>query len=155
MLHSFIYDNLLYRFYLSGHLMKRNTFLKQLVVPRALINFVLHARHHHTRSGELFTFKFIFEKIWDPYWWPTLSRNAQAWCLGCQGCRRHKKSHNRHWLLIGRTPMKYPFQYVFVDLVEYQTTSVFHDNLRCKFVVTLIDYLTRFAVLCPPPDIEM
>ena len=55
---------------------------------------------------------------------------------------------------MGRAPVERPFQRVSVDLVEYKTLSVTPDGVRHKYVLTIIDHLTRFALLCPLPNKE-
>lgn len=49
-------------------------------------------------------------------------------------------------------PIDRPFQRVSVDLVEYETASLSPTELSCTRVFTVIDNLTRFAVLIPLPN---
>ena len=39
-----------------------------------------------------------------------------------------------------------------MDLVEYKTESVSPTGLKCSYALTIIDHLTRFAVLVALPD---
>lgn len=42
-----------------------------------------------------------------------------------------------------------------MDVVEYKTTLLPHDNVvRCKVVLTIIDHLTIVAAVCPLPNKE-
>ena len=45
-----------------------------------------------------------------------------------------------------------PFQRVLIDLVEDKTESVSPTGLKCPYALTIIDRLTRFAVLVALPD---
>ena len=49
-------------------------------------------------------------------------------------------------------PVDCLFQRVYVDLVEYKTMSRSPTGLSCIWVLTVIDHLTRFAVLIPLPN---
>ena len=45
-----------------------------------------------------------------------------------------------------------PFQRVSIDIVKYKTESVSPTELKCSYALTIIDHLTRFAVLVALPD---
>ena len=46
----------------------------------------------------------------------------------------------------------YPLIAHFMDFVEYKTESVSPIGLECSYALTIIDHLTRFAVLVALPD---
>ena len=52
----------------------------------------------------------------------------------------------------GHLPVDRPFRRVSLDLVEYKTKSVPPTRLICSYALTIIDNLTRFAVLVTLPD---
>ena len=58
----------------------------------------------------------------------------------------------REKLPVGHVTVERPFQRVSVDLVEYKTLSATPDGVRCKYVLSIIDHLTRFALLVALPN---
>ena len=52
----------------------------------------------------------------------------------------------------GHLPVDRPFQRVSIVLVEYKTESVSPAGLKCSYALTIIDHLTRFAVIVALPD---
>lgn len=42
-----------------------------------------------------------------------------------------------------------PIERIPVDFVEYQTLSMFASGVQCKYVLSVMDHLTRSAVLTP------
>ena len=144
-------DGSLFRSYLPGHLRKRGTFRYQLVVPQALVHVVLHACHDHAVSGGHLALQ-TDDEIRGRFWWPTLHHDVKTWCIDCQACQRRKTPRNRAKLPMGHLPVDRPFQRVSIDLVEYKTASRSPTGLSCTWVLTVIDHLTRFAVLIPLPN---
>ena len=54
--------------------------------------------------------------------------------------------------LRGHVPVQRPFERISVDLVEYKVESVSAAGVRCKYVLSMMDHLTRFTVLTPIPN---
>ena len=150
MSHFFLNENMLFRSYLPGNLLKRSTFRDQLVVPSALRTLVLNACHDSRASGGHLAFKATFDKIRDRYWWPTVGINVQTHCQECVACQHRKTSHRTPKLPVGHRPISRPFQCVAIDLVEYNASKQgFH------YVLSVIDHLTRFLILVPLKDKSM
>ena len=142
----------LYRSYLSGRLRKRSTFSDQLVIPSACIPLVLHACHDHAMSGGRLAYKHTFDKVRNRFWWPTLHHDVKTWYQDHQAYQCRKTPHRRPKLPTSHLPVDRPFQRVSIYLVEYKTESVFPTGLKCSYARTIIDHLTRFAVLVALPD---
>ena len=117
------------------------------MIPSACIPMVLHACHNHAMYGGHFAYKHPFDKVRDGFWWPTLHRDVKTWRQDCQACQRRKTPHRRAKLSIGHLPVDRPCQRVLIDLVEYKTEPVSPTGLKCSYALTIIDHLTRFAVL--------
>ena len=62
----------------------------------------------------------------------------------CLSCQHRKSSHRPPKLPVGHRPVTRAFQCVAVDLVEYKSLS--QGN---RFILSVIDHLTRFFVLIP------
>ena len=67
----------------------------------------------------------------------------------CVSCQHRKTSHRPPTLPVGHRPIERSFQFVAVDLVEYKTMS--EGN---RFILSVIDHLTRFIVLIGIPNKE-
>ena len=113
---------------------------------------VLHACHDHAMSGGHLAYKNTFDKVRDIFWRPTLHHDVKTWCQNCFACQRRKRPHRRAKLPAGRLPVDRPFQRVSIDVVEYKTETVSPTELKCSYALTIIDHLTRFAVLVVLPD---
>ena len=122
-------------------------FRDQCVIPSACIPMVLHACHVHAMSGGHLAYKHIFDKERDRFWWPTIHHDVKTSCYDCQASQRRKSPHRPAKLPTGHLPLDRPFQRDSIDLVGYKTQSVSSTGLRCSHALTIIDHLTRFAVL--------
>ena len=87
----------------------------------------------------------------DRFWWPTLHHDVKTWCQDCHAFQRRKTSHRRPKLPTRHLPVDRPFQRVSIDVVEYNTGSV-PNRTECSYALTIIDHLTRFAVLVALPN---
>ena len=147
-----VQDGLLFKSYLPGHLRKRSSFRDQLVLPDALTGLVMHAYHDHALSGGHLAYRPTYDKIRQKYWWPTINKDIRRWCEECQACQRRKTAHRRPKLPTGHVPVQRPFERISVDLVEYKSNSLSAAGVPCKYVLTMMDHLTRFAVFTPIPN---
>jgi len=75
---------------------------------------------------------------------PTDVRTHIETCLSCQ---HRKTSHRSPKLPVGHRPVMRAFQCVAVDLVEYKSLS--QGN---RFILSVIDHLTRFVILIAIKD---
>ena len=128
---------------------KRSSFRDQLVVPTVLRALIMQACHDLPASGGHLAFQATFDRVRDRYWWPTMQGDVQFHCTSCEACQRRKTPHRRPPLPTGHVPVDRPFQRVAIDLVEYKTLSQ-----GCKYVLSVIDHLTRFVILAAIPNKE-
>lgn len=77
------------------------------------------------------------------------SSNVRRWCTKCQACQSRKATHGIPELPTGHIPVERPFQRILIDLVEYKAVSISAAGIECKYVLSMMDHLTRFAVLKP------
>ena len=138
----FLHESLLCRSYRPSHLRRRGDFRDQLVVPASLRKLVINACHDLPSSGGHLAFKATFDRVRDRYWWPTVHTDVQHHVNSCLSCQHRKTSHRPPTLPTGHRPVTRPFQCVAVDLVEYKTVS--EGN---RFILSVIDHLTRFVIL--------
>ena len=121
-----------------------------MVVPTALRTLVTHSCHDLPASGGYLAFKATYDKIRDRCWWPTVAKDVQQHIRQCVACQHRKTSHRLPKFLVGHRPVTRPFQVVAIDLVEYKASA---DKYR--YVMSVIDHLTRFLVLAPLKDKTM
>ena len=140
----FLHEGLLCRSYAPAHLRRRGGFRDQLVVPKALRTLVINACHDLPASGGHLAFKGTFDKVRDRYWWPTMHTDVSTHVESCLSCQHRKTSHRQPKLPTGHRPVSRPFQLVAIDLVEYRSPS--EGN---RFILSVIDHLTRFLILIP------
>ena len=147
MSHYFLNEEILFRSYSPGYLRKRSSFHDQLVVPTAIRKLIVHSCHDLPASGGHLAFKATFDKIRDRYWWPTMSKDVAKHLKCCSSCQHRETSHRPPKLPLGHRPVSRPLQCVAIDLVEYKSSS---NN--SKYVMSVIDHLTRFLVVVAISD---
>ena len=135
---------MLCRSYIPAHLRRRDTFRDQLVVPTSLRKHVIIACHDLPASGGHLAFKGTFDEVRDRYWWPTMHSDVAEHVESCLSCQHRKTSHRPPTFLAEHWPVTKSFQVVAVDLVEYKFKS--EGN---RFILSVIDHLTRFLILIP------
>ena len=114
------------------------------MVPKLLRTLVINACHDLPSSGGHLAFKGTFDKARGRYRWPAMHSDVAEHVESCLPCQRRKTSHRSPTLPTGHRPVTRPFQVVAVDLVEY--TSKSEEN---RFILSVIDHLTRFLILIP------
>ena len=144
-----IHEDLLCHSYRRRHLRRRGNFRDQLVVPASLRKLVINACHDLPSSGGHLAFKATYDKVRDRYWWPTMHTDVSNHVESCLSCQHRKTSHRPPTLPTGHRPVQRSFQCVAVDLVEYKTSS--EGN---RFILSVIDHLTRFVILIAIPNKE-
>ena len=76
-----------------------------------------------------------------------MSTDVRTHIEACLSCQHRKSSPRPPKLPVGHRPVTRTFQCVAVDLVEYKRLS--QGN---RFLLSVIDHLTRFVVLIPIKD---
>ena len=122
------------------------------MIPSTCIPMVRHACHDHAMSDGHLAYKHTSEKVRDRFWWPTLHHDVKTWCQDCHARQRRKTPHCRAKLPTGHLPVDCPFQRVSIYFVDYKTESISPTGLKCSYALTIIDNLTRFAMLVALPD---
>ena len=138
--------------YLPGHLRKRSTLRDQLMIPSACIPMVLHACHDHAMSdGHLAPntrlTKSAIEFAGRRY--ITTSKLGVRIAMHANDVKHRIAGPSYAQVTL---PVDRPFERVSIDLVEYKTESVSPTGLKCSYALTIIDHLTRFAVLVELSD---
>ncbi len=120
-----------------------------LVVPSFLRRDVLHARHDHPTGGHMGIAKTL-AKVSQRYWWPGMTRSVRSYVLSCAHCQINKPMSGQPiGKLMPIPPPREPFETVGVDhLGPFKITA--RGN---KYVLVVIDYLTKWLIAIPVPDV--
>ena len=128
---------LLYRVYQSE--LGRET--KQLAVPVSLRKGVLCLAHESIMSGHLGSKKTL-DRVLSNFAWPGVASDVTRHCRSCDICQR-----TLHKGRVAKAPLQkmpiigIPFQRVGIDLIGPITPA---SSSGCRFVLTVVDYATRY-----------
>jgi len=117
----------------------------RLLVPYKLRRAVLTSLHQSAFSGHpgiSRTYALAREK----YYWPGMKGDVEKWVKGCAECQVTKLSKiHRQRTLRSTVGITAPFQRVAIDLIgKLNLTDDGHE-----YILTMVDYLTRFAICVP------
>ncbi|ROT79561.1 hypothetical protein C7M84_001723 [Penaeus vannamei] len=116
--------------------------LLQLVIPRSLCGAALDAVHAVPSAGHQGVHR-TYQRLRDHFYFPGMLAASQRYVASCTACQRRKGA-------IARTPLQSmpdvaePFELVSVDILSLTPSA--RGN---KYVLVLIDHLTRFVELFP------
>ncbi|ROT63020.1 putative armadillo repeat-containing protein 8 [Penaeus vannamei] len=116
--------------------------LLQLVIPRSLRGAALDAVHAVPSAGHQGVHR-TYQRLRDHFYFPGMLAASRRYVASCTACQRRKGA-------IARTPLQSmpdvaePFERVSVDILTLTPSA--HGN---KYVLVLIDHLTRFVELFP------
>ncbi|XP_071491677.1 uncharacterized protein [Diadema antillarum] len=147
----YFYDNsLLYRQYESPHVENGKVF-KQLVVPKALRESVLHLAHDMPLAGHLQTRKTL-DRVMSQFYWPGIQSDVKRYCASCDACQRTTPKGR-----VGKVPLVTPqlidtcFRRVAVDIIGPLQPITDKGN---RYILTLVDLATRYPEAIALPSIE-
>ncbi|ROT82779.1 hypothetical protein C7M84_024065 [Penaeus vannamei] len=116
--------------------------LLQLVIPRSLRGAALDAVHAVPSAGHQGVHR-TYQRLRDHFYFPGMLAASRRYVASCTACQRRKGA-------IARTPLQSmpdvaePFERVSVDILTLTPSA--RGN---KYVLVLIDHLTRFVELFP------
>lgn len=114
---------------------------KQLVIPEKYRIHVLNLAHDSLTAGH-FSHRKTSYKVFSKFFWPGAGAQIKRYCRSCPTCQKFSSKGS-----VKRVPMKNlpiisePFSRVAIDLVGPFTPASERGN---KYVLTLIDYATRY-----------
>eukprot|EP01122_Echinamoeba_exundans_P009927 TRINITY_DN357_c0_g4_i1.p2 TRINITY_DN357_c0_g4~~TRINITY_DN357_c0_g4_i1.p2 ORF type:complete len:1143 (+),score=204.96 TRINITY_DN357_c0_g4_i1:5195-8623(+) len=117
----------------------------RLLVPIKLRRPVLTSLHQSEFAGHPGISR-TYALARERYYWPGMKADIEKWVKGCAQCQVTKLSKvHRQRTLRSTVGISAPFQRVAVDLVgKMSTTDEGHE-----YILTIVDYLTRFAICVP------
>ena len=124
---------------------------KQLVVPKSYRTTVLKLAHESILGGHL-GMKKTTDKIRLQFFWPGLQQDVKLYCLSCDLCQKTFPKGKVTRVPLDQMPLiETPFERVAVDLVGPIQPVTEKKN---RYILTLVDYATRYPEAVPLPGIE-
>jgi len=126
---------------LPGHV------VHQLVVPRSLRAAALKLAHDSAFASHPGVFR-TYQKLRDLFYFPNMLRDVKSYVASCATCQRRKGTPHRA-PLAAAPEVSAPFEKVSADLVDCGLSTAGY-----RYILVLIDHLTRFLQLIPVPSKE-
>ena len=144
------YNGLIYR-YFENKLDTTGHTKKQLVVPKNFRGTILKLAHESILGGHL-GMKKTSDKIRLQFFWPGLQQDVKLHCISCDLCQKTFPKGKVTRVPLERMPLiETPFERVAVDIVgPIQPVS----DSKNRYILTLMDYATRYPEAVPLPGIE-
>lgn len=119
----------------------------RLVIPRALVSQII-SNHHDTIFSGHQGVKRTLGIIRGRFYWPTMVKDIEEYVGKCISCSQRKPG-SRNLAPLGKiSPVTEPFELVSLDIVGPLPVSR-NGN---KYLLTFIDYLTRYCEAIPIPN---
>ena len=125
--------------------------VKQLMVPSSLTQEVLQKAHDCMMSGHLGVKK-TADRVLSNFFWPGLSGDVTRFCQSCDICQKTVKKGSVMKVPVQETPLiDTPFKRCAVDLVGpiHPPSEKGH-----RYILTLVDYATRYPEAVPLKNID-
>ena len=138
-------DGLMYR---RSFIENRQQYVDQLLVPREYKLELLELAHSIPLAGHLHAAK-TRDRLFEHYTWPGIYKDVENFCATCSECQKcARKLASDKAPLISVPVIGTPFHKVAVDIVG----PVERSAKGHKYLLTLVDYATRFPDAIPLKD---
>ena len=141
-----LHKEILYRLYEDD-----NKELRQIVVPLKYRQQVMTLAHESIVGGHLGAKK-TGDRIASSFYWPGVVSDVTRFCQSCDICQRTTPKGRISKVPLGEMPlMEEPFQRIAVDLIGPIAPITDKGN---RYILTIVDYATRYPEAIPLPKIE-
>ena len=125
--------------------------IKQIVVPQPLRTKIMALAHEAIVGGHLGTKK-TFDRITANFYWPGIDGDVRRFCQSCDICQRTAPKGRTTKIPLGEMPIiSTPFDRVAVDIIG--PIHPVSEN-RNRYILTVVDYATRYPEAVPLRSIE-
>ena len=125
--------------------------IKQLVVPKAKRTVILKMGHESIMAGHM-AIQRTLDRIMSNFYWPGIHGDVTRYCRSCDICQRTTPKGKIQKATLEQMPLiDTPFKRVAVDLVGPITPRSKQGN---RYILTLVDYATRYPEAKALPNIE-
>ncbi|XP_054762005.2 uncharacterized protein LOC129268475 [Lytechinus pictus] len=147
---SFFYkDGILYRSFLSSK--DSDTVITQVVVPKQYRKQVMQTAHENLLGGHQGAKK-TTEKILTNFFWPGMNSDIIRYVRSCDICQRTLARGRVTKVPLGKMPIiEVPFERIAIDIVGPIHPMTENKN---RYILTIVDYATRYPEAIPLPSIE-
>ena len=138
--------DLLYRHFTQG-----NKVSLQLIVPTSFREKVLKLAHESLMAGHLGIRKTL-NRVVAEFFWPGVCGDVTRFCKSCDICQRTIQKGRVTKVPLGKLPLiDTPFKRVAVDIVGPIEPR---SDKKSRYILTMIDYATRYPEAVALPSIE-
>ena len=138
--------DLMYRQFTKG-----NKLTLQLVIPESFREKVLRLAHETLMSGHL-GIKKTMDRVLTEFFWPGVCGDVSRFCKSCDICQRTIQKGRVTKVPLGKLPLiDTPFKRVAVDIVGPIEPR---SERKSRYILTMIDYATRYPEAVALPGIE-
>nr|XP_034316843.1 uncharacterized protein LOC117686229 isoform X2 [Crassostrea gigas] len=124
---------------------------RQLIVPRKYRTIVMKIAHETLMGGHLGSKK-TTDRVVSEFYWPGIQSDIRRFCRSCDVCQRTIPKGKVPAVPLGQMPLiTEAFQRVAVDLIGPLQPVTDKGN---RYILTLVDYATRYPEAIPLPGIE-
>ena len=139
--------DLMYRQFTLG-----NKVTEQLVIPKGFYDRVLRLAHD-TLVTEHLGIKQTLDRVVSEFYWPGVCGDVERFCKSCDVCQRTiRRGGSTNKVPLGKLPIiDTPFKRVAVDIVgPFEPRS----DKKSRYILTMVDYATRYPEAVALPSIE-
>ena len=130
---------------------KGNKVTLQLVIPEGFREKVLRLAHETLMSGHL-GIKKTLDRVVSEFFWPGVCGDVARFCKSCDICQRTIQKALVTKVPLGKMPLiDTPFKRVAVDIVGPIEPR---SDKKLRYILTMIDYATRYPEAVALPSIE-
>ncbi|MES9994361.1 MAG: RNase H-like domain-containing protein [Candidatus Thiodiazotropha sp.] len=138
--------DLIYRQFTKG-----NKATLQLVIPDSFREKVLRLAHETLMAGHL-GIKKTMDRVLTEFFWPGVCGDVARFCKSCDICQRTIQKGRVTKVPLGKLPLiDTPFKRVAVDIVGPIEPR---SDRKSRYILTMIDYATRYPEAVALPGIE-
>lgn len=143
-------EGLIYREFASNTVENGNVY-SQLVVPKQYRGMVLKLAHESLMAGHLGTRKTVL-RVLSEFYWPGVQADVKRFCQSCDICQRTVPKGRCTKVPLDKMPLiDEPFKRVAVDIIGPIHPITAKGN---RYIVTLVDFATRYPEAIALPSIE-
>ena len=130
---------------------KGNKVTLQLVIPEGFREKVLRLAHETLLTGHL-GIKKTLDRVVSEFFWPGVCGDVARFCKSCDICQRTIQKGRVTKVPLGKMPLiDTPFKRVAVDIVGPIEPR---SDKKSRYILTMIDYATRYPEAVALPSIE-
>ena len=130
---------------------KGNKVTLQLVIPEGFREKVLRLAHETLMSGHS-GIKKTLDRVVSEFFWPGVCGDVARFCKSCDICQRTIQKGRVTKVPLGKMPLiDTPFKRVAVDIVGPIEPR---SDKKSRYILTVIDYATRYPEAVALPSIE-